>query len=352
MSKFLKVAITALVALSMWACVDNSNSNKPANTNVNSNANVTAAKAAPVLDNLMAQEKAANEAYTKGDGQFFQNMLSDKFMMNNMGKTAGKADVAKMISEVKCDVKSINVDEGKLAKIDEDTYAVVYKTSGEGTCTYQGKKESLMPMRAASVWTRNGDKWQPVWHGEAPIVEMKKPEGADANKAEANKASAAPAAKPDEKKATEKPSAPSNTTASSNSNSSANSNSAAPASDAGVAAMAAIEKSGWEAWKARDAKKLEELTDKDVSFVDLFGTYSVGQADVVKSWTGSPCEIKSVNISDTSGESISPTLGVLFFKGSADGTCDNMKIKPVWGTSFYKKEGDTWKLVFGFESPA
>ena len=350
MTKFVKAAITALVALSMWACVDNTNSNKPTNTTANSNANTTVAKAAPVLDTLMAQEKAANEAYTKADGQFFQNLLSDKFMMAGMGKPVNKADTVKMISGVKCDVKSINVDEGKLAKIDDDTYAVVYKTTGEGTCTFEGKKEPLAPMRAATVWTRNGDKWQPIWHGDATIIEPKKTEGGEANKADAKKEAPAPPAKAEEKKAPEKPAANSNSSASSNSSS--NSNSAAPAGDANVAAMAAVEKAGWEAWKARDAKKLEELTDKDVSFVDLMGTFTVGQAEVVKSWTTSQCDIKSVNISDTSGQSLSPTLGMLFFKGSAEGTCDGMKIKPLWGTSFYKKEGDTWKLVFGLESPA
>ena len=96
MSKFLKAAITALVALSMWACVDNANSNKPANTTVNSNANATAAKPAPVLDTLMAQEKSANEAYTKGDGQFFQNLLSDKFMASSedAARTTGTSPVS------------------------------------------------------------------------------------------------------------------------------------------------------------------------------------------------------------------------------------------------------------------
>jgi hypothetical protein len=341
MSKFLKLAITALVALSIWACVDNA-TNKPANSNANSNANAnaTASKAAPALDTLMAQEKAANEAYTKGDGQFFQNLLSDKFMMNMMGKSDNKADTVKMISGVKCDVKSTSVDEGKLAKIDDDTYAVVYKTTGDGTCTFEGKKEALGTIRAATVWTRSGEKWEPVWHGEAPIVEMKKPEGGEANKAPA------PPAKSDEKKAPEKPAANSNTSASSNSNS------AAPAADPNVAAMAAVEKAGWEAWKARDATKLEELTDKEMSFVDLFGNVTTGQADTIKAWTGGQCDIKSVSVTDTSGESLSPTVGMLMFKGSADGTCDGMKIKPLWGTSFYKKEGDTWKLVFGLETPA
>ena len=124
----------------------------------------------------MAQEKAANEAYTKGDGQFFQGFLSDKFMMSDMGKMQTKADAVKAISEVKCDVKSINLSEGKLAKIDDDNYAVIYKSEGDGTCKENGKDQKLMPMREATVWTRGvGDKWQPIWHGNTMIIDPKNP---------------------------------------------------------------------------------------------------------------------------------------------------------------------------------
>ena len=82
------------------------------------------------------------------------------------------------------------------------------------------------------------------------------------------------------------------------------------------------------------------------------GNYTATKADTIKSWTENKCDIKSVNITDGSSVSLSPTLNVLMFKGTADGTCDNMKVLPVYGTSFYVKEGDTWKLAFGFESPA
>src|SRR6476469_4317939 len=129
MSKFLKIAVAAIVALTMWACVDNTNSNKPANTNANAansnaNANATASKAAPALDTIMSQEKAANEDYSKGDGQFFQGFLSDKFMMNNSGKPSTKSDSVRDIANVKCDVKSLNLSEGKITKIDDDNYVV------------------------------------------------------------------------------------------------------------------------------------------------------------------------------------------------------------------------------------
>jgi len=336
MSRFLKIAMTAVAALSMSACVDNTNTNKPANTNANvtnTNANTTAAKAAPTIDTLMAQEKAANEAYTKGDGQFFQGFLSDKFMSNDMGKASSKAEVVKMISEVKCDVKSMNQSEGKLTKIDDDNYAVVYKSEADGTCKFNGKEEKIpSPMRSATVWTRgSGDKWQPIWHSETTIVDPK-------NAKPPASAPAAPAAK-DDKMA-------------SNSNSNSNTSAAAPAADANVEALTAIEKSGWEAWKARDADKLGSLLANNATFVGLFGNYDENKAAVLQDWTGSKCEIKSTNVSDVHGTTVTPTFSYIMFKGSADGTCDGVKLTPVWGNSFYVKEGDTWKLAFGFESPA
>ena len=338
MSKFLKLSVTALAALSMWACVDNANMNKPANSNANatnSNANATASKAAPTVDALMAQEKSANEAYTKGDGQFFQGFLSDKFMMNDMGKTQSKADVVKAISEVKCDVKSINLSEGKLARIDDDNYAFVYKSEQDGTCKVNGKDEKVpSPMREATVWTRgSGDKWQPVWHGNTAIVDPK-------NMPKAPAGSPAAPAKNDK------------SMANSNSNMNSSSSTAGSATDANVEAMTAVEKSGWEAWKARDANKLGSMLSTNASFVGLFGTYDATKDDVLKDWTGGQCDIKSTNVSDVTGQTISPTFGYIMFKGTPEGTCDGMKVESVYGTSFYVKEGDAWKLAFGFESPA
>ena len=331
MSKFLKLAITAIASLSMWACVDNTNTNKPANTNTNANANAnaTASKAPPTVDALMALDKQANEAFAKGDGQFFQTFLSDKFVMNERGRRNNKADTVKMISGVKCDVKSSSFDEPKMSMIDADNYALVYKATWDATCTFDGKTDKMpSPVRTATVWTRTGDKWLAVWHGETPITDPKNPKPP---------APAPPAAKDDK--------------AASNSNS--NSNTAtAPAADPNVDAIIAAEKAGWEAWKARDAAKLESMTTANLAFVDLFGNLFATKADTIKAWTGGQCTINSTNLTDTAGSMLSPTVGVITFKGTADGTCDGMKLLPLWGTGFYVKDGNTWKLAFGFESPA
>jgi hypothetical protein len=226
----------------------------------------------------------------------------------------------------------MNLSDGKLAKLDDDNYAFVYKAEWDGTCKVNGKDEKVpSPVRSATVWTRSsGDKWQPIWHSETMIV---------ADPKNAPKAPAPPAK--DDKM-----------DSSANSNANSNSSSAGSVADANVEAMTTTEKAGWEAWKARDANKLSSMVTSNASFVGLFGNYDATKDDVIKDWTGTQCDIKSTNVSDVHGQTISPTFGFIIFKGTAEGTCGDMKIAPVWGNSFYVKEGDTWKLAFGFESPA
>ena len=334
MSRFLKIAITAMAALSMWACVDNTNTNRPANSNANSNA--TASKPAATADALMAMDKQAQEAYLKNDGKFFEGFLGDKFMMyGDNGKPANKAELVKMIGEGKCEAKSSAFEEQKATMLDADTALLTYKATIDATC---GGHKVPSPTRAASVYARMGDKWMPVWHGETLIVAPPATAGND------NKSAPMPP-----KPADEKSMANANTSAPANANS--NSSSASTSADPNVDAMVAVERSGWEAWKARDANKLNELTAANVSYIDLMGNYAQTKADVVKSWTGSNCTISSTSVTDTSGMMLSPTMGMIMFKGTGVGECEGTKIKPVLGTSFYVKEGSTWKLVFGFENP-
>ena len=172
------------------------------------------------------------------------------------------------------------------------------------------------PIRAATVWARTGDTWRAAFHGENPIFDPKNPPPA---KAGGNKE------KPTKDKAPTK-----------------------PAADPSTAAMMAIEKSVWEAWKAKDAAKLEDLTTKDLSFQNIFGTYFANKADTIKDWTSAECDIKSVSVTDGIGTLLSPTVGTLSRTGTAEGTCDGQKITsvPIYGTSVFVKDGDSWKLAF------
>ena len=294
---------------------------------------------APTVDALMALDKQANEAYVKGDSKFFEGMLSDKFViLTDGGQRMDKAATVKMIAGVKCDIKSMDLTEPAVSMIDADTYALSYKAAWDGTCNGPDVKPMKVPspVRSASIWVRSGDKWQAVFHGENLIVDPKAPPPPPA-----------PAAKKEEPKKDDKTAA----------NSNAASNTAAPARatpDANTDALVKVELALWEAWKAHDAKKLDDLMAKDVSFVNIFGTYLATRADAMKDWTGANCQVKSVSVTDGFATALSPTVEMLIRKGTADGTCGGQEIggTDIWGVSIYVKDGDAWKFAFGMNLAA
>lgn len=325
--------LTAIAAVALSGCGAPGGNNTAPNSNANTG---KTAAAPPTAETLLALDKQANEAYLKGDGKFFETFLSDKFAMMEHGNRFDKATAVKMISGVKCETKSMTLDDPKMMMIDADTYALSYKNTTDGTCTYEGKTEKIpSPVRAATVWVRNGDKWQAVFHGENPIIDLKNPPPpppkADAPKEEPKKD-----AKPDDKAAS-------------------NSNSAAPAAPAAAKsantdALVAIEKSGWEAWRAKDAKKLEEITAKDLAIVTGDGSW-LGRADAIKYWVEMPCEnVKTVDVKNGFGAALSATAEMLTFTGWADGTCYGQKNGSQDGMSIYVKEGGAWKLAFSFSA--
>jgi len=311
-------------------------------SDANTNTTKTVA-AAPTADALMALDKQANEAYVKGDSKFFEGMLSDKFViLTDGGQRMDKAATVRMIAGVKCDIKSMDLTEPAMSMIDADTYALSYKATWDGTCDGPDGKPMQVPspIRSASIWVRSGDKWQAVFHGENLIIDPK------------SLLKAAPAAPPKKPKKVE-PKKDVKTAANSNTAS----NTAAPAKatpDANTDALVKVELALWEAWKAHDAKKLDDLMAKDVSFVNIFGTYLATRADALKDWTGASCQVKSVSVSDGFVTALSPTVEMLTRKGIADGTCGGQEIggTVIWGVSIYVKEGDAWKFAFGMNLSA
>jgi hypothetical protein len=119
-----------------------------------------------------------------------------------------------------------------------------------------------------------------------------------------------------------------------------------------AAAMLAVERNVWEAWKDHDAKRIEDLTARDISFINIFGTHLASKVDALKNWSGSGCDVKSVAVTDAVSTMLSPVVGILTFRATADGTCYGQKVGPIWGTSVYVKNGDVWKWTFGINLPA
>jgi len=347
MKKINLFILAAVAAVFLAAC------GAPPANNSNTNTNANAAKptaAAPTAETLLTLDKQANEAYLKGDSKPFEGMLSDKFVMYEAGQRMDKAAVVKRIASGKCDVKDgWKLEEPQMASIDADTYVLTYKGTFDGSCTGPDGKSMKIPspVRGASVWVRSGDKWQAVFHGENPILDPKNPAPAAKPVAKAEGKKDEPAksdTKKDDKTAT----------SNSNSNTAANTTAAAPApaKSANTDALVKVELAGWEAWKAKDAKKLEEVSSKNLSIVGADGIWIGKQADAIKYWAEMPCEnIKTVGVTEGFASALSPTVEILTGKGSADGTCFGQKNGSQDFMSIYVKEGDAWKLAFSFSYP-
>ena len=337
MKRLVQIVLIATTAISFAACGGAAN-NAPANANSNANAAKPSA-AAPTADALLALDKAAAGAWIKGDAKYFDGFLSDKFVSYEGGHRTGKADVAKMIGESKCDVKDgWKLEEPQMASIDADTYVLTYKGTFDGSCTgADGKSMKIpSPTRAASVYVRNGDKWQGIFHGENLIIDPKNPPKA---------APPAPPAKKEEPKKDDKAAANSNA---------APVAPAKPVADANTAALVTLHTSGWEAFKAKDAKKFDELLTANMVNVDPIGGVVSGKANVIKQWTETmKCEgITKVSVADGFASAISPTVELFTLKGHADGSCDGQKNGDLYQATVYVKEGDAWKLAFMFEAPS
>lgn len=329
---FCAVLLTALLVISCGSPAGNMNAN--VNAGANSNANAASA-VAPTKEALFEMDKKANEAFLKNDTAYFDSMLSDKFVSFNMGHRAGKADEMKMIGSSKCEAKSWNLEDPQMSKIDNDTYVVSYKGVWDGTCTMDGKTEKMpSPVRAASVWHREGGTWKGVYHNETPIIDPKNPPPPPATEKKDE-------AKKEEPKKDE----------------AANSNTAAaPAKAAGSAnsdALVRIHTAGWEAFKAKDAKWFNEHIASSFGLVNPLGMWVGSKDETVKTWTETmKCEgITNVKVEDGLATAVSPTVEILTLKGTADGTCDGQKNGPLYHTAVYVKEGDAWKMAFLFESP-
>jgi ketosteroid isomerase-like protein len=220
-----------------------------------------------------------------------------------------------------------------MSKIDADTYVLSYKGTFDGACTSDGRSEQIpSPVRAATVWIRNGDQWQAAFHGETAII--------DANSAPPSAATEEPKKDEPEK----------NDTATSNSNTAP----AKPSPSANTDALVKMHTGGWEAWKAKDAKWFNDHLTSDAAVVDPAGRWISGKANLTKEWTETmKCEgVTTVSVSDGFASALSATAEILTLKGTADGTCDGQKNGTLYQTAVYVKEGDAWKLAFMFETPA
>lgn len=274
-----------------------------------------AASAGPTQLVLLSLETSAYEAWKSKDARFWETFLSDRFVgWGSLGRL-DKVSATKEYTGAGCEIESYSISDVQVTPLSEDAALITHKITVNGTC---GGQKNPPGSWAATVYVRDGNQWKAAFHAQAAIIDP-----------------AAPPVKPVGREAgnEQKQTKPAD-------------------QDALTDALLPLEKAIWEAWKDHDAKRLDGLTSTNMQFINIFGIHLATKAEALKNWSGEGCDVKTVGLTDAAATMISPTVGILTFHASANGTCFGQKVGPVWGSSIYVKDGDTWKWDFGINLPA
>jgi Domain of unknown function (DUF4440) len=312
MPKSRHLALTAAAGLLLTACA----ANAPANNTSAATATAETALLPPTKDALVTLERSAYEAWKSKDAKFWDSFLSDKFVGYGPSGKLDKASATKGYTGAACAITSYALSDEQMKPLGNGAALLTHKLIVDGTCG--GQKVPTVSW-TASVYVREGDTWRAAFHAEAPVVDPKSASsGPAAQQGSPGKGAATPAAP-----------------------------------DATTDAMFALEKTLWEAWRTHDGNKMANLTARDISFINIFGTYFATKADALKDWTGTGCDIRSVSVTEPASTMLSPTAGILTFNATADGACYGQAVHSgIWGTSVYVQDGDVWRWVFGINLPA
>src|SRR2546421_3273153 len=109
------------------------------------------------------------------------------------------------------------------------------------------------------------------------------------------------------------------------------------------AAIEAMEKAAWQAFKDKKADDFKKLIDKDFRGVYADGIYNLQkQLDDMKRW-----DMKSFTISDFDFFSDKPDVIVTTYTVKVEGTVDGKDASGNYNSgSVWKKEKDTWLAIF------
>ena len=311
MSKIEQLGLTVAAAFIFATC----GGNVLANNANGDDSPERAASAGPTKVALITLEKSAYEAWKSKNAKFWVTFLSDKFVgWGSFGKL-DKESAIKEYTGADCEIKGYALSDEQVSSLGKDAALITYKATVNGTC---GGQQLPTNSRAAAIYVRDDGKWKRAFHARAAIVDPKAILAKSVDRQQAlNEDDAQPTNR-----------------------------------EARTDAMLAAERAVWEAWRAHDPKKLADLTARDISFINIFGVYLPTKPDALHDWSGTYCDVKSVSITDAASTTLSPTVGILTFKATADGTCYGQKVGPVWGTSVYVKDADMWKWTFGINLPA
>jgi hypothetical protein len=131
-------------------------------------AQTAAAPHAAIEKQIVASERAINDAFAKGDVKAFHagNVAPDALSIDPTGLTrVNGPDFDKMLMTAK--IPTWNIDGSQFQWIGDTTVVHIYRWTGKGTVDGQAIHS---PTWASTVWTNRGGKWLAVFHQETDAL--------------------------------------------------------------------------------------------------------------------------------------------------------------------------------------
>jgi hypothetical protein len=116
---------------------------------------------------IMANERTATDAFTKGNVAAFSGVVaSDGWAIDSMMGRAPVADLVKDFAAITKELKiaSWDITESKFQWPSATTAIHSYKWTGKGT---DHGKPIVSPVWASTVWVKKDNKWMAVFHQES-----------------------------------------------------------------------------------------------------------------------------------------------------------------------------------------
>ena len=112
----------------------------------------------------------------------------------------------------------------------------------------------------------------------------------------------------------------------------------------------ATEKKLWEAWKNKDFKPFRANLSADSIMISDMGV--ANKTEAVKAMEGTPCEVKSYELSDIKVTFLNSSAALITYKGTQDATCGGTQVPAaVWASSAYVMRGGKWLAASHQETP-
>jgi hypothetical protein len=259
---------------------------------------------------LNGLEEASYRAWQSKDTKFWSIFLSGRFVSWGSSGRIDKAAAAREWSGTNCKIFSYQISDSEVTRLTPEVAVITHKTTVDGSC---GENRLPNASWTATAYVLEGARWKAVFRAGSAIVDPVR-----------------------------LPKRTVDTTAA-----------ARPVShDANTEAMLSREQAIWDAWKDRDAKRLDALVPQEIQFIDIFGTHIGTRAETLSAWSGRGCDVKSFRLADARATMFTPDFGILTLYATVDGSCFGQPVIPIWTSSFYVRRGDTWVWSFGINIPA